>query len=233
MTHATCAEADPQAVVSVSIAEHQPTDRSQPLQSARQELAKELHDGLGQYLTCLRYGLSALIETDSVAQMKNGIKHLHNIANAAQAEMQRIVTQMRPLALADMGLIPAIQRFVCDLTSLFEIEIDFESNVEAEHPLSEQLESTIYRLTQETLHNVVKHSNAKHVVLEIRVSAEEIIFRCADNGTGIDSTNLIQDRHGISSMRERVEAMQGIFRIRNLTPSGTEVLAIFHSQESI
>jgi signal transduction histidine kinase len=125
--------------------------------------------------------------------------------------------------LEDLGLIPALRDLCEEFSSREEIEVAFESEA-VPNVLPVDIASCFYRVSQEALHNVLKHAQASQVRLKLSVSADGLHLSIHDNGVGFDSeAGLSRPGIGIVSMKERVRLVQGEFSINSRPGHGTEL----------
>jgi len=191
----------------------------------RARIARELHDGIGQSLTSLLVGLKSLESTlvdDSDA--KKLASQLRETTGRAIDEVRVLAHGLRPTALDDLGLGPAIERLVEDMAARHRIAIDVQTTaLDAEPRLPPFLEITIYRIVQEALHNVAKHAQARSasVVLERRADLVRIIVE--DDGKGMADPE--QGGFGLQGIRERLALVKGELTIESSPRKGTALFA--------
>ncbi len=201
----------------------------------RARVARELHDGISQILVSVKYSLELTHKTFDTSEIKpkevtfNSIEKASDRLNSAITEVRRISHDLRPRMLDDLGLSPALK----SLTEQFEertgIEIDMQTVV-FRNLLSKDAKTALYRVTQEALHNIEKHSYATKVTLNLSVSKNGITLRIKDNGIGFAFDKITQSKIassgiGLRNMQERIEHFDGIFNISS-SELGTEIIAI-------
>jgi two-component system NarL family sensor kinase len=212
----------------------------QAIEGERKRIANDLHDGLGQSLTTVKLRVenaliklgkgekqeSAMMLTDVVRQLQNAI-----------GEVRRIATELRPSMLDDLGLMPTLRWLARQFNEAHEgISLHLDISV-AEADIPQEIKTIVYRLVQEALTNVSKHSNAGSVFIYLRNPSGGFKVGIVDNGVGFDSTRVMSAQYcftgnGINSMRERVEVSGGQFKIRSLENSGTAVTAVWGGGEN-
>ena len=134
----------------------------------RRRLARELHDETGQALTSILLGLKAVEEAQSETQLRAAGAELRELIVATLQDVRDLAVQLRPKALDDFGLVAAVERLARTISEATGIAVDVESRLGHER-LPEEVETTLYRIVQEALTNVVKHAQAQNVtVLLIR-----------------------------------------------------------------
>jgi PAS domain S-box-containing protein len=177
----------------------------------RRRIARELHDEAGQLLTALLVGLRSLEDARKLADVKVQGQRLRQITAKAIDEVGRLARGLHPTVLEDHGLGVALSRYATEYTKTHEIAVDLvldgldSSNL----PLSVQI--ALYRILQEALTNVARHSGAKRVSIEIVRSAAAMGVAVIDDGCGFDvkAVTVSSNRLGIQSMRERAAMLGG------------------------
>ncbi len=192
----------------------------------RGRVARELHDGISQILVGVRYALETarrrLAAGDARAgdTLDRGAAHL----STAIQEVRRISRDLRPGALDDLGLGPALKALAEDFGRRTGIKTEF-ATVVFRNRLDEEAKIALYRIAQETLTNIERHSAATRVHIDLRGHARGGTLRITDNGCGIDAARASAGGGlGLRNMQERIEQIDGRFEIRS-SPEGTEVEA--------
>lgn len=171
----------------------------------RGRIAREIHDQLGQPVTALKMHVEAL-------RMRNQSPSLEGpIASAAQlaADLDRSVDfltwQLRPSVIDDLGLSEALANLVANWSQQFRIAASYECENAGDVRLPSDVETHLYRITQEALHNIYKHARARQVLVELRRREGRLLLRVADDGRGIQagSHDFPSGGMGLSNMRER------------------------------
>ena len=187
----------------------------------RRRLARELHDETGQALTSVLLGLKTVETSDDVPVALASLREL--VVNTLQ-DVRRLAVELRPKALDDFGLLPAVERLVETFRAATGIEVQFESRL-GEERLPAEVETTLYRVIQEALTNVAKHAAAQSVsVLLVRraASATAVI---EDDGQGFTSADEAEGGIGLAGMRERLALLGGRLIIESDAATGTTVAA--------
>jgi signal transduction histidine kinase len=181
----------------------------------RRRLARELHDETGQALTSILLGLRALEEANTT-----NVDDLRELVVGTLQDVRRLAVQLRPKALDDFGLVPALERLVQTFSESSGINVEVEAQVGDER-LPSDVETTIYRIVQEALTNVVKHAEARNVsILLVRRDAL-LTTVIEDDGRGFDPETVGDDSLGLEGMRERVELHDGRMTVETSQGSGT------------
>ncbi|HZD56166.1 MAG TPA: ATP-binding protein, partial [Anaerolineales bacterium] len=201
----------------------------------RRRLRRDLHDGLGPAMASQTLKLDAaldLITGDPTTGQEQDLEEATKILRELQAQTQenvknirQIVYALRPPALDDLGLIPAIQAHIEQHTrSLNHLHISIETPEEGLPPLSAAVELAIYRIAIEALSNVIKHAEAQNCSLQLSVSEGSqrmLDLEVIDDGVGLPEG--VEPDVGLASMRERAEELGGVFRIESSPSIGTRV----------
>jgi signal transduction histidine kinase len=213
--------ADQVGVVVESARLHQLAERSAVMEE-RARLARDLHDSVTQLLYSLNLfaavGRGAYNQGD-LGQVSSCLNDLEMIALQALKEMRLLVYELRPLALAQEGLVGALHQRLDAVERRANIRTQLQADIRID--LSRPIEEALYHITQEALNNALKHSGATAVAVRIETVAGRIELEITDNGSGFNS----QDKGGLGliSMRERVEKLGGVLAIFSTPGEGTKV----------
>jgi signal transduction histidine kinase len=188
----------------------------------RRRLARELHDETGQALTSILLGLRS-VEESGGDKVRKSVSDVRELVVATLQDVRALAVQLRPKALDDFGLVPALERLVQTFSEATAISVELEAQL-GESRLPAEVETTLYRIIQEALTNVVKHAEAKSVsvLLVRRESAVTAVIE--DDGRGFDPTNTREDGLGLLGMRERVELHDGQLKIEASPEAGTTLV---------
>jgi len=190
----------------------------------RMRVARELHDDLGQALTALKMDVIGLLEksrhSPDAAPM---VERILRTIDATVTAVQRISSELRPSVLDDLGLFAAIE----SEAQLFEERtgIECEVSLPAGGPEVEKAAATaIYRIVQEALTNVARHSNAARVEIRVRERADELYLEIRDDGRGIEPAQVADAASlGLAGIRERAGILGGTALIEGVVGRGTIV----------
>lgn len=205
-------------------------DRTVTAQEAeRKRIARELHDSLGQYLTALRLGLSAIephCASDQAAQHR--LAELKALASALGRELNRIAWELRPMALDDLGLQRAVSQYLEVWAERSRLNIDLEINLD-DRRLPQPVETALFRVLQEAVGNVMKHSGADRVGVVLEAAGREVRLIVEDNGRGFDMASgpaggaLGVQHLGLLGLRERLALVGGSLEVESSSQGGTTV----------
>lgn len=208
-------------------------DTSQELASVeeRNRLARDLHDSIKQQLFATTMQLGAainLFEEDSDAA-KTHLATAEQLANRAQKELTGLIQELRPAALDGRGLPEALRTYLNDWSSHTGITANLRLQNEQGLPLA--VEQPLFRVAQEALANIARHSQATSVDVHLQWETSQFVMTLQDDGVGFD-TKTVETGIGLKSMQERLELINGRFSLSSTLDQGTTVQAIIPLQES-
>lgn len=200
-------------------------------ESERRRIARDIHDTLGQRLTALRLKIASL-KQDAGEDHKFAarVERLQEISARLDSEVSFLAWELRPSALDDLGLAEALGAYVSEWSRHFEIAADFHSEPLPHEPLNRETETHLYRITQEALNNIAKHSRADNVSVVLKRRDDEIILIIEDNGRGFDHTSSARRAEsgkglGLLGMSERASLVGGDVEIESAPGKGTTIYA--------
>jgi PAS domain S-box-containing protein len=191
----------------------------------RRRIARELHDQMGQDLTGLSLRLKSL-EPQVHDEGRSLLRSLQSLTAQMGSNLHRIALELRPTALDDVGLLRALETYIADWGERYGIRVDFHARNLIVGTVPTTIETTVYRVVQEALTNVLKHAMARtvSVVLERHDTWLQIIVE--DDGKGFDPSAPIVSGHlGIAGMRERLALIGGTLIIDSAADAGTTLYA--------
>lgn len=193
----------------------------------RKKIASELHDGLTQIISAVNYNLEAYLNKYR-GMGKDNLKELREIKKLiieGIEESRRIIDELRPPVLDEVGLTSAIERYIrrARIESGLNINIFDETNGES---FPANIETAIYRVAREAIFNAQKHANAKKIEVNLKRKDSELILKVNDDGRGFDIEEIdkSEDNWGIVGMRERAEILGGSLDIKSSPGKGTRVM---------
>jgi two-component system sensor histidine kinase UhpB len=194
----------------------------------RRRLARDLHDEVNQALTAILLRLEALSQ-DSPPDRVDELAELKRLVNQAMGELLNLARQLRPAALDDHGLMPAIETQLKRFSARTGIEVRVSTDGEPA-TLPEDVQTAVYRILQEALANVGRHAGATAVAVEMEVGDERLELRIRDDGAGFDPASVVRDPGegpgaglGLSGMAERARLAGGELDVRSAPGGGTTV----------
>lgn len=193
----------------------------------RQRIARELHDGLVPTLASLNIRLRTVRkgldrEDHPVA---GEIQELAEQAQASIQDVRRLIRDLRPVALDELGLVPALREHLARCEREHDLVVEFLADEGERLPAS--VETALFRIVQEAVNNVLRHAQAGHIHVTLMRAPDQVTLRIADDGQGFDTQLPRSGRHvGLWSMRERVEQLGGQFEIRSAPSRGTTLTTV-------
>ncbi len=188
----------------------------------RQRLSRELHDGLGQSILAIKMRLERM-ENASPDKAHNIMGEVQQLFINTINEVRSISNNLMPAVLNEFGLVDALSNLCREVIKSTGIEIEFNhENFSIE--IEDKIDTYLYRISQEALNNIIKHSKAQSVFIELESDSENVFFNISDNGKGF---NYVEDRklcgNGISNMKERVHLLNGDIVITSQKETGTTI----------
>jgi signal transduction histidine kinase len=188
----------------------------------RKRLARELHDETGQALTSILLGLKPLEEATSGAT-QDAVAEVRELVVSTLQDVRRLAVELRPSALDDLGLVPAIDRLARSFADS-GIQVDVEAHI-GDQRLPEPVETTLYRIVQEAITNVAKHAEARRLSVTLTRKNGSVVVIVEDDGKGFDPADTDSAGLGLLGMRERLALVGGTLRIEASSGAGTTIAA--------
>jgi PAS domain S-box-containing protein len=196
----------------------------------RHRIARELHDQMGQHLTALSLGLKTLRVGATDPSAGQGLQQLQELADLMGREVHHLALELRPTALDDIGLHTALVNYVETWSERYGVEVDVQSDDLDGERLPALVETTLYRVVQEALTNVLKHARASSVSVILQRTSAQVLLVVEDDGGGFDAEAvgtpaLGVGRLGLLGMRERLALVHGTMRVESMPGGGTTLFA--------
>lgn len=202
-------------------------------ETERKRIARELHDGIGQSLSAVKFNIETVLnylDLQEYGRTKESLKSIIPLIQSTVEETRRITMDLRPSILDDLGLLPTINwlcrefRKLCPNTNIEKAILIEEASI------PDTLKTVIYRILQEALNNILKHSKAGNIILSLSEKQNEIVIILRDDGIGFDTGDMeaggeAERGLGLSNMRERVNLSGGVFIIESAKGKGTKIIA--------
>lgn len=202
----------------------------------KKHISRELHDSIGQYLTAIKFSMENTIlqlnEKQDISKATGFLDAGVNLLKQTIDEVRRIMMDLRPSILDDLGILATISWFCRELQVVYT-SMNVEQDIQlAEEDIPEPLKIIIYRILQEALNNAVKHSDASNVLVSLKKVNGRIQLMIADNGKGFDVEQVAMNDDisvieglGLMSMRERAELTGGSLVIESQLDKGAAIIA--------
>jgi signal transduction histidine kinase len=195
----------------------------------RKRLAAEIHDSVAQQLAGMLAQIQisqALLGAGQLAEVAEQLARLRQIVGDSVKEVRQIIFNLRPTSLDDLGLIPSIENYVKRYERDGDTRVMLETRQRQRLPPA--LETTVFRLVQESLTNIKKHARARSVRIRLHIDAHQVSLAITDDGIGFSWSQMTDkflrgDAHGVEGMKERTALLGGTFRIDSEEGKGTTV----------
>ena len=194
----------------------------------RKRIAREMHDSIGSSLSAVKFSLeTAAAQLKRNPRIQESFLTLSKAVEQAIDESRRIITDLRPSILDDLGIIATVNWF-CRRFEAVYTDIRVEKAVRLEEAqVPENLKIIIFRIIQESMNNSAKHSQARKIFLSLSLEGDWIELRIIDDGVGFDQSAVVSKgqcaRFGLTSMRERADLSGGQFRVESSRGKGTSI----------
>ncbi len=194
-------------------------------EAERQRLARELHDEAAQTLTALSLGLRRLQDDQNLPLPQRKLaQDLKTQTTVLASELHRLAVELRPSALDRVGLVGALEQYTHEFKQRYALEVQFESDNLNQITLSPEIETTLYRIIQETLTNVARHAQARSVSVLLQARDGQIVATVEDDGQGFDLAQAQNNgRLGLFGMQERAAMLGGSLSVESAQGQGTTV----------
>jgi signal transduction histidine kinase len=192
-------------------------------EAERSRIARELHDETGSALTSVLLGLAAIDGAATLPEARQASAALRSKARSALENVGRLAFAIRPPALDEFGLAPALKDLSGRLEEQGGPKVELEIDLPAGARLPSKLETTIFRITQEALTNVVKHAEATTARVAIAYRERSVVLTVEDDGRGFSEGRQADGGFGLVGMRERVASVNGALHIESKSGAGTRL----------
>jgi signal transduction histidine kinase len=216
------------AAVAVSLSERVARDTLRRVVEAqeleRRRLARELHDETGQALTSILLGVKAIRASGTPADAERAEADVRAQVVQALQDVRALAVELRPSALDDFGLVPALERLAETFQARSGLETLVQANLDGRLPA--EIETVLYRVVQEALTNIVKHAGAEHVSIVIRSRDKSVAATIDDDGRGFAADDVRTEALGLLGMRERLALVGGTLEVESSRDSGTTIAVL-------
>lgn len=200
----------------------------QAQEEERKRVAREIHDGPAQSMAnvVLRSEIvERMLKNERILEAQMELHELKEMVRMSLADVRRIIFDLRPMALDDLGLVPTLQKYIRTCEERIETTIDLVV-FGVEPPLRSSVKAAIFRLVQECLNNVEKHANANTVQVKLEFLQESLRLVVKDDGIGFDLNERMATggSFGLLGMNERTQLLEGEIEVQSAPGEGTKVL---------
>lgn len=187
----------------------------------RRRLAKEIHDGLGQSLIAIRLLIEGKIALSSEVD-KNALEKIRTLIDRTIDDVRLMSNNLMPSVLHEFGFVTALRQLCDHVRQSTKIKVNFEAEC-SKFMLSTIQTVYLFRIAQETINNILKHSGASEMSVIVSQSESMLTFVISDNGKGMQPDNMKHDGNGLINIRERVQLLRGEIDIKSEPGNGTEI----------
>lgn len=194
----------------------------------RKRIAMNIHDGIGQLLTSLKYHVESL-DPGNLAGAREKLRDINELIKEVIQEVRRVTFNLKPPVLSDYGLSAGLKNFIEEVGKLTSVELKFRNQSGFTGRMPSKIENNIFRIVQEAINNAIKYARSEEILVTLSHTREELQITVEDHGQGFDETLLetrkyrIESGHGFFNMYERTEYINGRLDIRSKPGEGTIV----------
>ncbi len=200
----------------------------------RKRFAREIHDGPAQSMSniVIKAEICEKLIDKNVSEAKGELRNLKKITRDSLQEVRKIIYNLRPMALDDLGLLPTLERYVISFKEDTNIDVTLKVR-KVDEELKPAISLTVFRIVQEALNNILKHSEAKSASILLERIEQRLLISIIDNGIGFDTNAVrinkkknksdLSGGFGLYSMKERVALLEGEFEVISEIGKGTTI----------
>lgn len=194
----------------------------------RKRIAMDIHDGIGQLLTSLKFQIES-IDMGNYVESRNKLEEAKNLLKDVIKEVRRVTFNLKPTVLSDYGISPGLSVYVKEINKLTNVEITFSNKTGFSQRLPSKIENNIYRIIQEAINNSLKYSKTEAISVNLQHDQDNVIVEIIDNGVGFDEELLekpnfkAESGNGFFNMFERTEYINGKLEVKSSPGEGTKV----------
>ncbi|MCH7409509.1 type IV pili methyl-accepting chemotaxis transducer N-terminal domain-containing protein [Belliella sp. DSM 111904] len=194
----------------------------------RRRISRDLHDGIGQYLTALKYSLDGINDVKTQQEVIR-LDVSKELIGKVIKEVRRVSFHLTPVILSDHGIASVLNKFSQEMSKISRIPVIFENLSGFISRLDSKIENNLYRIVQEAVNNAIKYADASQITIKLSHNAKFLHIEVADDGIGFDYEKLKQDGHftasghGIFNIKERVSLINGNFELITSLGNGTSI----------
>ncbi|WP_214480754.1 sensor histidine kinase [Bacillus sp. SM2101] len=192
----------------------------------RKRLSREIHDGPAQMLANVMMRselIDRLYRERGAEEAFKEIRDLRTMVRSTLSEVRRIIYDLRPMALDDLGLIPTLKKYLSTVEEYNQVVILFLS-IRKEKRLPARLEVALFRLAQESVQNAIKHADSSKIQVKIEIGVNNVILVIKDDGKGFNIHEKKENAFGLIGMNERVDLLEGEMTVDSKVGVGTVIM---------
>jgi two-component system sensor histidine kinase DegS len=194
----------------------------------RKRVAREIHDGPAQSMAniVMRAEFCQKLLDLHPEKVRGELAALQDLVRSSLTDIRKIIFDLRPMVLDDLGLAPAIKRYLSDNKEKYGVQIEFLF-IGQQQRLESSIEVALFRIIQEAVNNIRKHAQAKNAIVKVEMLPEKVNINIKDDGIGFDLSKVMTDEkrdgYGLIGIRERVQLLEGEFNISTAPGRGTSI----------
>lgn len=191
----------------------------------RRKISREIHDGPAQMLANILLRSEIVDRTfreGNMDHVRKEISSMRKMIRTSLYEVRRIIYDLRPMALDDLGLVPTLKKYIANVAEYTGLNIEF-TPFGSERRFNQKYEVAFFRLVQEAVQNSIKHAEASRIIVKLEIKKNQLIMVVKDNGRGFDTSKKTDKSFGLIGMRERVDMLDGTFKINSIIDEGTAI----------
>jgi len=204
----------------------QKTQASQIVEAQEEErkrIAKDIHDGIGQMLTALKFNIES-INTSNIESTTNKVEKLKEVLSFLIKEVRTVTFNLTPPELSDYGIVATLNKLATQLSSFTEKKIFFENKTDFNGRFDSLVETNLYRVVQEAVNNALKYANSNYILISLSHSENLLSITIDDDGKGFDVKKLKKTSSmGLFFMKERISYVNGRIFINSIKDKGTRI----------
>ncbi len=196
----------------------------------RKRLAMDIHDGIGQMLTSLKFQIESIDLKREESEAQHKLSEIQQLIKQVIKEVRRVTFNLKPTVLGDYGLPAALNVFIREIGKLTDMELVYTMEGDSSFRLPQKVENNIFRIIQEAINNAIKYSEASRIEVKLEMAETDLLINVSDNGKGFDEKLVearsinIESGGGFFNMYERTEYINGSLDIRSTPGTGTAVV---------
>ena len=189
----------------------------------RKRIAKDIHDGIGQMLTALKFNIES-INTSNIESTTNKVEKLKEVLSFLIKEVRTVTFNLTPPELSDYGIVATLNKLATQLSSFTEKKIFFENKTDFNGRFDSLVETNLYRVVQEAVNNALKYANSNYILISLSHSENLLSITIDDDGKGFDVKKLKKTSSmGLFFMKERISYVNGRIFINSIKDKGTRI----------
>ena len=194
----------------------------------RKRISKDLHDGIGQEMSALKLALHHIKNREADPEKKKELDKIYESCSKSADDIRDISHQMMPRSLMENGLVNAFEDLLNNSFKYSEISYNFEHNGVQDKRFEERIEICLYRVLQELINNIIKHSGATEMSVLLYKQKDSLILMVDDNGVGMKGSS--EKGHGVLNMKSRIDMIKGSINFEPSHQSGTSAMIVIPLQ---